>query len=105
VAELADALGSGLSSCKGVRVQVPPSAHSLSLDVGQFREKLAAMRVFFVATISNRIKPAQKHKNILFILYILLKQEKSARDLSNAIALTCRSLLWHSKVVGGKIKP
>ena len=26
VAELADALGSGLSSCKGVRVQVPPSA-------------------------------------------------------------------------------
>jgi hypothetical protein len=27
VAELADALGSGLSSRKGVRVQVPPSAH------------------------------------------------------------------------------
>ena len=28
VAELADALGSGLSSRKGVRVQVPPSAPS-----------------------------------------------------------------------------
>ena len=38
VAELADALGSGLSSCKGVRVQVPPSA----------LKKLAVMRVFYL---------------------------------------------------------
>ena len=39
---LADALGSGLSSCKGVRVQVPPSA----------LEKLAFLRVFcFLALV------------------------------------------------------
>ena len=37
VAELADALGSGLSSCKGVRVQVPPSAP----------KKLVEIRVFY----------------------------------------------------------
>jgi hypothetical protein len=30
VAELADALGSGLSSRKGVRVQVPPSAYNIT---------------------------------------------------------------------------
>ena len=40
VAELADALGSGLSSRKGVRVQVPPSA--------PYKKKPVAMQVFLI---------------------------------------------------------
>ncbi len=36
VAELADALGSGLSSCKGVRVQVPPSAPEKPVEIRVF---------------------------------------------------------------------
>ena len=44
VAELADALGSGLSGRKLVRVQVPPSAHPILPVVA--RQKLAERRVF-----------------------------------------------------------
>jgi diaminopimelate decarboxylase len=57
VAELADALGSGLSGRKVVRVQVPPSAPN----------RLAEMRVLFLTTDTLWVQCKRRWTQILFI--------------------------------------